>query len=340
MAELPAQSGILDPNNLSYAFFGGGAGGTPSIQELRRRQAIAAAMAGQKRPFPKNIGEGLTSLGEAVGSRMADARLSAQERAFGAAEDARVNAASALPGVAVPGARTAPISAPPPAPAAGSVTSPDDARPEDPRARIAALYAGAASGVPPANPTVAGVTPPTTAMPAPPSGSPASDDDGLWPARFSAIGGIESGGGKDPYRTIGKAKTKYGHALGKYGVVEANVGPWSAAALGRPLTPEQFLADDKAQDAVFKHRFGQYVAKFGEEGAARAWFGGPGNVNNVNATDAYERLSIGDYGKDYLRRLQGAARTATAGAPGESGDDVGTVMTIDSATGAAPSART
>ena len=148
---LPAQSGILDPSNpLTFAFGGGGGAGTPGLQELKRRQAIAQMLAGQKRPFPKNIGEGLTSLGEAVGDRMTDARLTAQERAFGAAEDQRVNAANALPSVQVPGARTAPVvPAVPAVPArpavprpTASVTSPDDARPEDPRDRIAALYSG------------------------------------------------------------------------------------------------------------------------------------------------------------------------------------------------------
>jgi hypothetical protein len=332
---LPAVSGIQDPSNpLTFAFGGGGGAGTPGLQELKRRQAIAQMLAGQKRPFPKNIGEGLTSLGEAVGDRMTDARLTAQERAFGAAEDQRVNAANALPSVQVPGARTAPVvPAVPAVPArpvvprpTASVTSPDDARPEDPRERIAALFAGGAGG-PPENPTVAGVTPPQT-------GSPASDDDGLWGARSAAIGGIETGGTKDPYRTIGEANTKYGRALGKYGVMTANVAPWTRAALGQALTPEQYLASDEAQDAVFKHRFGQYVARFGEEGAARAWFGGPGNVNKAHLTDAYERLSIGDYGKDYLRRLQGAAPNAGTSAP--DGADAGATMTIDSATGVSP----
>src|SRR6186713_3427851 len=102
-------SGILDLNNPLSAVFGT-VGGTPmSLEEIKRRRAVQAALASRQRPFPKNIGEGLTSLGEAVGDRMTDARLTAQERAFGAAEDQRVNAANALPSVQVPGARTAPV---------------------------------------------------------------------------------------------------------------------------------------------------------------------------------------------------------------------------------------
>src|SRR6187549_2299011 len=78
---LPVQGGILDPNNLSFASFLGGA--TPgSLDEIKRRRAIAQALASQKRGFPKNIGEGLTSLGEAIGTRLADNKLTAAENAY------------------------------------------------------------------------------------------------------------------------------------------------------------------------------------------------------------------------------------------------------------------
>lgn len=312
---LPAQSGILDPSNpLAFAFGGGSTAGL-SYPELQRRRAIAQALASQKRGFPKNIGEGLTSLGEAVGDRMTDARLAAAERGY--VGDRATHPLFQQPGAPAPAAAAAP-----PGPQAGAV---------DPilqRSNIAALIAQGGPGVPQPHPTPAeGAIPPTmtatSAPPTPTAGGPPSDDDGMWGARSAAIGGIETGGTKDPYRTIGKAETKYGRALGKYGVMTANVPAWTKAAIGEALTPEQFLANDQAQDAVFRHRFGGYVARFGEEGAARAWFGGAGNVNKPHLTDAYEKLSIGDYGKDYLKRLQGA--TSTSGASGDAGDPGGTM---------------
>jgi hypothetical protein len=312
---LPAQSGILDPSNpLAFAFGGGNNAGL-SYPELQRRRAIAQALASQKRGFPKNIGEGLTSLGEAVGDRMTDARLAAAERGY--VGDRATHPLFQQPGAPAPAAAAAP-----PGPQAGAV---------DPilqRSNIAALIAQGGPGVPQPHPTPAeGAIPPTmtatSAPPTPTAGGPPSDDDGMWGARSAAIGGIETGGEKDPYATVGKAQTKYGRALGKYGVMTVNVAPWTQAATGQALTPEQFLANPQAQDAVFRHRFGQYVARFGEEGAARAWFGGAGNVNKPHLTDAYEKLSIGDYGKDYLKRLQGA--TSTSGASGDAGDPGGTM---------------
>jgi hypothetical protein len=44
------------------------------------------------------------------------------------------------------------------------------------------------------------------------------------------------------------------------------------------VSPQEFLADPAVQDAVFDHVFGGYLDQYGPEGAARAWFGGPGAV--------------------------------------------------------------
>jgi hypothetical protein len=79
-----------------------------------------------------------------------------------------------------------------------------------------------------------------------------------------------------------------------------NIPTWSQAALGRSVSPQEFLANPKLQDSIFKHRFGQYVDKYGPGGAARAWFAGEGGMNNPNAKDqlgttvaGYERRFLG-----------------------------------------------
>lgn len=98
-----------------------------------------------------------------------------------------------------------------------------------------------------------------------------------------AIAGIESGG---RYDIVGPTHPKLGRALGKYQVMEANVGPWTEKHLGRAMTPEEFLASPEAQDAVFNGEFGSYVEKFGPEGAAQAWFAGPGGVGKMDRKDS------------------------------------------------------
>ena len=163
---LPAQSGILDPNNLSFASFIGGAA-PQSLADLQRRRAVANALAMQKRGFPKNIGEGLTSLGEAVGDRMTENRLAQSEKALIAQRTA--DPRLALPGPEVPPTAGVPaparVPAPAPVPGVPAVPGPrtDATDPvEAQRAKIAALLqGGTAPGVPSENPTVAGVAPPT-----------------------------------------------------------------------------------------------------------------------------------------------------------------------------------
>ena len=303
--------------------FGGAAPTT--LEEIKRRRAIAAALATRQRPFPTTIGQGLTSLGEAFGDVMADRRLSAQEaelekRSAGAFAGSPVGAGAAVPpptaAPVTPPVAAAPVGRPPPmlTPAA-----PSAADPRDLIARAIAEREGITGPTPPqparevasSGPTEAGASAlppvsPTVSASAPLSPTAGGDDDPIWAARMGAIGGIESRGAKDPYRAIG-APTKYGRGIGRYQVVEANIAPWTQAALGQALTPQQYLASPQAQDAVFKHRFGQYIGQFGEEGAARAWFGGPGNVNKTELSDVHKRLSIGDYGKSYMEGLQAGA---------------------------------
>lgn len=130
-----------------------------------------------------------------------------------------------------------------------------------------------------------------------------------------AIASIESKGSGD-YAALGP-KTKTGdRAYGRYQVMGANIPEWTKAALGKAMTPEEFLKNPAAQDKVFDHRFGGYVKKYGPEKAARAWFGGPGAVNNPKAKDVLG-TSVSTYGQKFLKSLGTlpAMETATAASP-------------------------
>lgn len=98
-----------------------------------------------------------------------------------------------------------------------------------------------------------------------------------------AIAGIESGG---DYGILGPATKSGDRAYGKYQIMGDNIPQWTKEILGISLTPDQFLKNPEAQEQVFQGKFGQYVQKYGPDGAARAWFAGPGNMNNPNAKDA------------------------------------------------------
>jgi hypothetical protein len=121
-----------------------------------------------------------------------------------------------------------------------------------------------------------------------------------------AIGSIESG---NSYGALGPVIPKTGdRAYGKYQVMGENVPAWTKEVLGKSLTPEQFLKSPEAQDAVFRAKFGQYVNKYGPEGASRAWFAGEGGMNNLAARDVLG-TTVGDYGKQFASALGGDSST-------------------------------
>ncbi len=127
-----------------------------------------------------------------------------------------------------------------------------------------------------------------------------------------AIASIESRGSGD-YAAVGPQNSKMGRALGRYQIMEANIGPWSKAALGRAVSAQEFMDPEKGpaiQDAVFDHVFGGYVQKYGAEGAAQAWFAGPGGVGKTNRKDVLG-TDVGSYGKKFLSALGQAPSAAS-----------------------------
>lgn len=117
----------------------------------------------------------------------------------------------------------------------------------------------------------------------------------------NAIAGIESGG---RYDALGPVTGKGDRAYGKYQVMGSNIPVWTEKYLGRRMTPEEFLASPEAQEAVFKGEFGRLAAKYGPEGAARAWFAGEGGMNDPNRRDILG-TSVADYSRKFTTALGG-----------------------------------
>jgi hypothetical protein len=148
-------------------------------------------------------------------------------------------------------------------------------------------------------------TPLETASPAAPAPGPtafAAPEAAPDPmaAYRRATSSIESGGPEGNYRAVGP-QTKYGRAIGRYQVLASNVPEWSEKYFGERLTPTEFLNNPAAQDAVYRGKFGEYVQKYGPEGAARAWFAGERNMNNMNASDGHKTVRA--YAQDFTNAL-------------------------------------
>ena len=105
-----------------------------------------------------------------------------------------------------------------------------------------------------------------------------------------AIANIESHGGD--YSALGTTIKSGPHAgaraYGKYQVMDFNIPDWTKEVLGRAMTPEEFRADPRAQEAVFRAKFGQLVARYGPAGAAHRWIGlGKRDLGTGLSSDAY-----------------------------------------------------
>ena len=255
-------------------------GGALSYDQLQARRKIAAALATRQRGFPKNIGEGLTYLGESLGEMMGDRRLAGYE----AQQAARDNAArQALTGDGT----VTPAPAAPPAPAA--VPGPVSAAPAtDPEAAVMALAQPEKGPVAEATATRQPLTPDEAAQ------QPQMSIE-EWKSRIARN---ESGGQRDPYSTVGERSRKGDYPYGKYQVMGANVPKWTAAYLGKEMTPKEFLADPDAQEKVATARGNEYITKYGSVGAAQAWFGGENWRKDPRATD-----TLGTHVAEYTRRF-------------------------------------
>jgi hypothetical protein len=119
---------------------------------------------------------------------------------------------------------------------------------------------------------------------------------------INAIVGQESGGS---YGAVNKSSG----ALGKYQIMPGNISSWSQQALGRSITPSQFLSSPQLQDTIAQKQLGNYYNQYGPAGAAVAWYAGEGNARKYVANPsgwnkkqgAYP--SVSQYVQSILRRM-------------------------------------
>jgi hypothetical protein len=126
---------------------------------------------------------------------------------------------------------------------------------------------------------------------------------------LDVIAQMESGGEKNPYAA--RTPTKDGDfAYGKFQVKGENIPQWTKEILGHAMTPQQFLNDPDAQNIVARGKFGQYVNKYGPEGAAKAWFAGEHGMHNPNASDG--NTTVAQYARNFAA-LSGGDPSIKAG---------------------------
>lgn len=93
---------------------------------------------------------------------------------------------------------------------------------------------------------------------------------------FRAIAEQESG---NNYGAIGPV-VRGNRAYGKYQVMDFNIPSWTKQHYGKSLTPQQFLNNSAAQEAVARGVLKGYWDKYGIRGAAAAWYSGNPKLHN------------------------------------------------------------
>lgn len=128
----------------------------------------------------------------------------------------------------------------------------------------------------------------------PPSGSGGGTLDRL----LASIKHQESG---DNYSAVNKSSG----ATGAYQVMKANIPSWTKRAIGRSVSPQEFLKSPQIQDSVARYVLSGYLQKYGADGAAKAWYGGPGAVKkNSNKREAGGYPSINAYAQSVVSRMK------------------------------------
>lgn len=124
-----------------------------------------------------------------------------------------------------------------------------------------------------------------------------------------AIASIESAGSGN-YTALGPVTDSGDRAYGRYQVMGANIPSWTREVFGEEMSPEEFLANPAAQEAVFAHKFGQYIEQTGSAAdAASMWFTGrPLAAGGATASDIN-----GVTGQQYVERFLDATKQLPMG---------------------------
>ena len=124
---------------------------------------------------------------------------------------------------------------------------------------------------------------------------------------LDAIAAVESKGSGD-YAARGPEvkKGRYAgeRAMGRYQVMPGNLPQWSKEALGKTITPEEFMASPEYQDTIAAHQLSKAKAKHGTwEDAASVWFSGQPLKTAGDVSDGYTTVPeyINKFRRSFVR---------------------------------------
>lgn len=158
-----------------------------------------------------------------------------------------------------------------------------------------------------------------------------SVNDPQFQAFLSAEMEQESGGNPN-------ARSPQG-ALGLFQIMPANIPEWSKEVLGYSITAAEFLANPAIQRTIAAAKLLGYVNAYGYQGAAAAWYAGPGAAKDYESTKPVNggAGTIANYVNSVMSRMSKLGQTVTSGSAGNSGS-IDSTLGLTSAFGASSSA--
>lgn len=126
----------------------------------------------------------------------------------------------------------------------------------------------------------------------------------------NALRRIES---SNRYSALGPVSPKSGdRAYGAYQVMGANIPSWSREALGREVSPREFLESRDIQDQVAKHRINKYLDQYGNPtDVASVWFSGRPTSRSMGLSD-FTGTSVPTYLQRFAKAYEGDLPAAGA----------------------------
>lgn len=125
---------------------------------------------------------------------------------------------------------------------------------------------------------------------------------------LAGIAHVESGGSKQPYKVVSISSPNGDKAYGKYQIMGNNIPAWTKEALGKSMTPQEFISDPAAQEKTAAFHVNRNLQKYKNiDDVASVWFSGRPAAKAGKSKDAYG-TSVPEYINKFKQGYQNAAK--------------------------------
>lgn len=106
---------------------------------------------------------------------------------------------------------------------------------------------------------------------------------------LAGIAHVETGAEQNPYQAMSKPSPNGDRAHGKYQIMGSNIPSWTKEALGKQMSPDEFIKNPAAQEATAGYMVNNYLNKYGNlNDVYSMWFSGrPMSKVSSGVKDAY-----------------------------------------------------